>query len=96
VSASRPNPTDAELADTIEAEQLRRARKRRRLVVVNYAHADAATLDEPAAQPLLARLGAACAYVSDDVDRLTHVQGVALDVLAARARPRCPQPQEET
>jgi len=62
---------------------------------VNWANDDPRVLELPSMQPLLHRLAEASSFVAADFDRFAHVKAIALDVLAARARPRCPQPGTE-
>jgi hypothetical protein len=98
VNTRRPNPTDAELADTLEhvrgvnRRKAERAEQRTRMAFsVTYKQATPDLLDQPEMQTLIARLGASCAEMAGDIDRVAYVKAVALDVLAARLRPRCPQ-----
>jgi hypothetical protein len=91
---TRWNQIDAELADTLQsahAAARRKSEQRARMALAHYKDVSPDLLDTPEAQPVIARLGEACGEMALDVDRVAYVKAVALDVLAAKASPRCPQ-----
>lgn len=71
----------------VEAAKHERQVQRARL---EMARSSAATIDQPWVQPIIKRLGCAVGDFAYGIDRCEYVQLIALDVAAARLRPRHP------